>query len=162
GPGGLGVLPGVALGYRRELPRVVGVQADLITMMTPGWRSQPSGSIVIGLVGARALLVVQARRDRRVVPRIGLGGGGAVVWAIGRAPQPLRGNPDVGVVPLLSASVALAVRVRPRLGVVLGGGLDVLLSPVVVRVAGDERAQLGPAMLHGSLGLEWSWPVRSK
>lgn len=159
GPGGLGVLTGLEVAYRRELPRLVGFELDLLGVSTPGWRSQGEGSIVMGLAGARALVVVQPRQQRVVTPRLGLGGGAAVVWAIGRAPEPLRGVRDVAGVAVLSGSVSLAVRVRPRLRLVFGAGLDLLLPPIVVRIAGAETSRVGLPTLRGSLGVEWFWPA---
>jgi hypothetical protein len=95
GPGGPGALTGLELAYRRALPRVVSVQVELLGAVTPGWQTQGLASVVMGLGGARALLVVQPRQDRVVTPRLGLGGGGALVWAVGRAPAPLRAARDV-------------------------------------------------------------------
>lgn len=157
GPGAPGALTGLELGYRRELPRVVALQVELLGATSPGWQAQGSGSIVLGLAGARVMLVVQPRQERVVTPRLGLGGGGALVWAVGRAQAPLRGVRDVGGAGLVSGFAGLAVRVRPRLRVLVGAGLDVSLPPIVVRVAGEEAARFGQPTLRGALGLEWVW-----
>lgn len=162
GPGGAGPLIGGSLMLRRDLGRHLAIQGEAEGATSPVWRTAQDLRFRIGLAGARAALVLVARRDARVGWRFGLGGGVTMVWALARAPDRLRSSQDRAVVGVLRASIHAAIRVRARLRLVVGAEVDLLLPPVAVRVQGVEVAKLGTPLVRGVLGLEWDWWSRAR
>ncbi|WP_434421499.1 hypothetical protein [Nannocystis pusilla] len=159
GPGGAGVLTGLELTGWRELGRSLEFAGDLTGVMTPGWRSDLRGTILLGLVGGRAQLRLRWQPGSRTTLRLGLGGGLALGWAVGRATSPYRSASDFQAIGMLSATLSLAVRLGPRLSAHGGVGLDVLLPPLSVRSGGVEVFAIGRPLLRGLLGLAWDWPL---
>lgn len=159
GPGGAGVLTGLELHGWRELGPRLDLGGGLTGVVTPGWRTDVRGSILLGLVGGRAQLGLRWHLGSRATLRLGLGGGLALGWAVGRATGPYRSASDVQPIGMLSATLTLAVRLGPRLSAHGGAGIDVLLPPLSIRSGGVEVFALGRPLLRGLLGLAWDWPL---
>ncbi|MFZ6182453.1 hypothetical protein [Nannocystis pusilla] len=159
GPGGAGVLTGLELTGWRELGPRLDFAGGLTGLVTPGWRTDLRGLILLGLVGARAQLGLRWQPGSRTTLRLGLGGGLALGWALGRAISPYRSASDVQPIGMLSATFTLAVRLGPRLSAHCGAGIDVLLPPLSIRSGGVEAFALGGPLLRGLLGLAWDWPL---
>ncbi|MCY0988584.1 hypothetical protein OV203_15735 [Nannocystis sp. ILAH1] len=159
GPGGAGVLTGLELTGWRELGRRLEFAGGLTGLVTPGWRTDLRGSILLGLVGGRAQLGLRWQLGSRTTLRLGLGGGLALGWAVGRATSPYRSASDFQPIGMLSATLTLAVRLGPRLSAHGGAGIDVLLPPLSVRSGGVEAFAIGRPLLRGLLGLAWDWPL---
>ena len=159
GPGGAGVLTGLELTAWRELGPRLDFAGGLTGVVTPGWRTDLRGSILLGLVGGRAQLGLRWQLSSRTTLRLGLGGGLALGWAVGRATSPYRSASDFQAIGMLSATLTLAVRVGPRLSAHCGAGIDVLLPPLSIRSGGVEAFSLGRPLLRGLLGLAWDWPL---
>lgn len=159
GPGGAGVLTGLELAGWRELGGRLDFAGGLTGVVTPGWRPDLRGSILLGLVGGRAQLGLRWPLGSRTTLRLGLGGGLALGWAVGRATSPYRSASDFRPIGMLSATLTLAVRLGPRLSVHGGVGIDVLLPPLSIRSGGVEAFAIGRPLLRGLLGLAWDWPL---
>lgn len=155
GPGGAGALVGGAFAARRHVARLLALQGELQAATSPGWLSGQERQLRVGLAGARAALVLVARRGARVSWHAGVGGGVTFVWALGRTPDLARTSRDRVTVGVVTAGVHAAIRARDGLRVVLGVDLDLLLPPIVVRVLGVDVARVGAPVLRGALGLEW-------
>ncbi|WAS93686.1 hypothetical protein [Nannocystis punicea] len=162
GPGGAGLLAGLDLAGRRELGRRLEFSGGVTTLVTSGWREDVRGSILLGVVAGRAQLGPRWQLGPRTTLRIGLGGGVGLGWAVGRANSPYRGVSDVQPVGMLSATLALAVRLGPRLSAHGGLAVDVLLPPLSIRSGGVEAFRVGQPLLRGVLGLAWDWPLRPR
>ncbi|PCC70707.1 hypothetical protein SAMN02745121_05408 [Nannocystis exedens] len=159
GPGGAGVLTGLDLAGWRELTPRLEFSGGLTALVTPGWRDDLRGSILLGLVGGRAQLGLRRQLGSRTVLRLGFGGGLALGWAVGRATSPYRSASDVRPIGMLSATLTLAVRLGPRLSAHAGAVLDLLLPPLSIRSGGVEAFRIGVPLLRGVLGLAWDWPL---
>ncbi|MCY1011452.1 hypothetical protein OV079_39010 [Nannocystis pusilla] len=159
GPGGAGVLTGLELTGWRELGPRLDFAGGLTGLVTPGWQTDLRGSILLGLVGGRAQLGLRWQPGSRTTLRLGLGGGLALGWALGRAISPYRSASDFQPIGMLSATFTLAVRLGPRLSAHCGAGIDVLLPPLSIRSGGVEAFAIGRPLLRGLLGLAWDWPL---
>lgn len=157
--GSIGALTGLELEGRRELTRRLELAGGVGSAVTPGWRADVRGSILVGLAVARLGLASQLALGRRVALRLAGSGGLALAWAAGRAVAPYRGSTDVRPIGHLSFALALVLRLAPRAALHTGVGLDLLLPSLVVRSAGTEFAALGPVLARGFLGLSWDWPL---
>lgn len=156
GPGGVGGLAELALAVGLRLTPRLSLAPAVSAAVTPVAMAGPTGSIRVGWAAGQMLLgYAPGRLGARVSPRLGGGGGLAVVWAQGRASSPLQGGTDVTPVGMVSGAAGLAIRVHARLRLVVGAGVSVLLPAVAVRVSGEEVARLGPLVVRGVLGLEW-------
>ncbi len=162
GPGGAGSLVGGGLVMRWDLGDHLAVQGEAEGATSPVWRPAQDHRFRLGLAGARAALVLVARRDARVGWRFGFGGGASMVWALARSPDRLRSSQDRAVVGALRASVHAAIRVRAQLRLVVGAEVELLLPPVAVRVQGFEVARLGTPLVRGVFSLEWDWRSRAR
>ena len=160
GPGGAGVLPGLELAARRELTRRLEFGGGVFSLVSPTWKSDDRGSILLGLVAARAQLGLRWQFAPRLSLRLALGGGLALVWAVGRADSPYRGATSISPVGILSTALSFVIRLGPRTSLHTGAAVDVVLPPLVIRSAGIEAFQIGQPLVRGILGIAWDWPLR--
>lgn len=160
GLGSASVLVGGALALQRRLKRRLWLRGELLADTAATWRDTTGGSIRTGHAAAHVLLVWIVRERAVVSPRLGLGGGPGLAWALGRADDPRHSGRDLAAIGSLRGLVGTAIRLRPHLRVVVGADLELLLPPVIVEVADSEVARLG-TLIRGTLGLEWGWPRRS-
>jgi hypothetical protein len=73
GPGGAGALAGLDLAGWRELGRRLEFSGGVTTLVTPGWREDVRGSILLGVVAGRAQLGARWQLGSRTTLRFGLG-----------------------------------------------------------------------------------------
>lgn len=161
GPGS-GALVGGAIAVQRRLRGRLWLRGELHGATAASWRTATGGAVRTGHAAAHLMLLWIAREQAVLSPRIGVGGGPGLAWAIGRATDPRRSGDDLAAVASLRGLVGAAIRVRPHLRLVVGADLELLLPPVVVEVAGAEVARLGTPLVRGTIGLEWGWPRRSE
>jgi len=162
GPGGAGPLVGGGLALRWHLTRALAIQGEAQGAASATWLEGQAQRFRVGLAGARLALVFVARPAATLSWRLGLGGGATLAWARARSADALRSSRDRRVVGVLRANVHAAIRVRPRLRVVVGLDLELLTPPIAVWVQDVEVARLGTPLVRGVLGLEWDWRSRAR
>lgn len=155
GPGGAGVLVGGGLAAQWRWTRGLWLRGELHGGTGVGWRSVDGGEFRLGAAGVSVLLLWIGRERARVSPRLGFGGGPALAWALGRAAGSQARDRDWTPVGALRGLAGAAIRARPRLRVVAGVEVELLLPPIAVQVQGAEVGRLGTPIVRGVLGLEW-------
>jgi hypothetical protein len=159
GPGGAGVQLGGGLAVQRRVKHRLWLRADLRADLAAAWHQTPGGSIRTGHAAAHLMLVWIARERAVVSPRLGLGGGPGLAWALGRATD--RSGSDLAAVGAIRGLAGAAIRLSAHLRLSLGLDVEFLLPPVAVQVADVEVARTGTPLISGAVGLEWGWPRRS-
>ncbi|MCY0989382.1 hypothetical protein OV203_19740 [Nannocystis sp. ILAH1] len=156
GPGGARGLLGGSGSFGWQLAPALSLQAELFAWASPTPIHLDAGSIRVGQSAGQLLFGLSPRGERRVMPRVRVGGGPALVWALGEARSPLRGHDEVAPVGVVTAGIGLAARVRPRLRLYAGVDVHVMTPPARVVVDGFEVLRLGLPLVRGAMGIEWT------
>lgn len=160
GPGGARSLLGAAMTFGWRVVSILTVQAELAALASPVSVPVSRGSVQVGLASAQLLCALGLPGDRRVMPRLRVGGGPALTWATGRGTRPENDGDDRGMVAVVTAGAGLAVRVHPRLHLSVGVDLHVFLPAVGARADEVTEFRLGPPLIRGTMGLAWVLPGR--
>ena len=160
GPGGVRSLLGAALTFGWRVVSVLTLQGELGALVSPVAVPVSLGSVHVGLASAQVLCALGLPGDRRVMPRLRIGGGPVLAWATGRGTRPEDDGADLGVAAVVTAGAGLAIRVRPRLHLSVGIDAHLFLPPVGARINEAPELRLGPPLIRGTMGLEWVLPGR--
>ncbi len=97
--------------------------------------------------------VMRFMPKRRAQPFVSLGGGMLALDVAGEAPEPYRNDSERTLSGLLTASGGLWLKPAPSVGIVLEGQLLSAWSKTVVRIAGEDAAEVAAPLLLLSGGL---------
>ncbi|MFZ6181194.1 hypothetical protein [Nannocystis pusilla] len=130
------------------------------TQIYPKGRRRPladvaAGKVWTGLASAQAMIVLAPLAHGRISPRLGLGGGVVLLWANGRASNPMYSRSAHGWAGIVTAIAGLAVHINEHLRAIIGVEVSVVTRSVKIRTGNDVVVQFGSPIARGVLGFEW-------